>query len=266
MHESVLAFGKASITRDMVEGKAVLEVGSLNVNGSLRAFVEAMKPASYQGIDIQPGPGVDLVVAPDAPMGGRAFDLIICTEMLEHAPDWRAAIQNMKAALKPGAWLLLTTRSVGFPFHEYPGDHWRFSPANMMEIFADFGQHRIESDPQAPGVFVLVRKLVEPFGPVDLSAIDVHSMHRGTIPAVAVDARDRQTAPRPMFTIIHPTARPDKWPAVWDQWMRYATQPGDVEYILVCDKRWGFNELPGPDFTGTDFSFRAIWNTGRRCY
>lgn len=247
MHESVLNFGQSALTPEMITGKNVLEVGSLNVNGSLRAYIEGHNPASYRGIDIQAGPGVDLVVAPDAAMGDREFDLIVSTEMLEHAPDWRAAIRSMKAALKPGGWLLITTRSVGFPWHEYPGDHWRFSTQDMRRIFADSYVRQCSDDRQAPGVFVLVRK---PHGyeiPVDLNAIEVHAMQAP------------ETPKRPLFSVIHPSARPDKWREVYDEWAAAANSQ-DFEYILVCDKRWGFTELPVSD------NVRAVWNTGRRCY
>jgi hypothetical protein len=265
MHQSVLAFGASSITPEMVTGKTVLEVGSLNVNGSLRGYIEAMKPARYVGIDMLPGPGVDHVEDIADGSYEPLVDLVICTEMLEHAEDWRASVNNMKAALKPGGWLLLTTRSVGFPFHEYPGDHWRFSPADMRRIFADFDiRQGIATDEQAPGVFVIAQKPLSPLPPVDLSAIEVHSMQRGAIPAKAVEASDRKGfTQRPMFSIIHPTARPDKWPAIYDAWRGAANDYGAIEYILVCDKRWGFDELP--TFPATP-SFRAIWNTGRRCY
>ena len=175
MHESVLAFGKSAITRDMVEGKTVLEVGSFNVNGSLRPFVEALKPRAYVGIDIREGPGVDAVEDICTLQTTDSVDLIICTEMLEHAPDWRAAVNKMKAALKPGGWLLLTTRSVGFPLHEYPGDHWRFGCGDMAVIFADFSLWKLADDTQAPGVFVLVRKPAD-WKAVDLSRVEVHSM------------------------------------------------------------------------------------------
>lgn len=273
MHESVMAFGKAVLTPELVTGKNVLEVGALNVNGSLRAHVEALKPASYKGIDIQAGTGVDFV----ADIAEGAYlpleDLIICTEMLEHAPDWRAAVNNMKRALKPGGWLLLTTRSVGFPFHEYPGDHWRFSTADMRRIFADFDLDQVKDDPQAPGVFVLAQKKpMDALEPVDLGAIDVYSMHAQASPAKSVEARDRQ-APRPMFTIIHPTARPDKWREIYAAWLSHSSDSGSFEYILVCDRRWGFDALP--DFRDVAWAscaelsrntFRAIWNTGRRCY
>jgi SAM-dependent methyltransferase len=276
MHESVLAFGAAAITPEMVTGKAVLEVGSLNVNGSLRSYVEGLRPRSYDGIDIQEGPGVDRVADICALKTTEPFDLIICTEMLEHAPDWRAAIRNMKAALKPGGWLLLTTRSVGFPFHEYPGDHWRFSTADMGRIFADFYIEHDNDDPQAPGVFVLAQKKpMDTLEPVDLTTIEVHSMQTGVSSPIKSDTLNREPlARRPMFSIIHPSARPDKWAEVLAAWFRSCTQ-GDFEYILVCDKRWGFETLPTepPESTGIIMggafggnAFRAIWNTGRRCY
>lgn len=67
------------------------------------------------------------------------------------------------------------------------------------------------------------------------------------------------------FSILHTSARPDKWADIWDSWIRTANHPEDVEYILVCDKRWGFAELPKLP-TGTDLIFKAVWNTGRKCY
>lgn len=65
-----------------------------------------------------------------------------------------------------------------------------------------------------------------------------------------------------MFTIIHPTARPDKWREIFDAWFASCSDMSSWLYVLVCDKRWGFTELP----TMADPHFRAIWNTGRRCY
>jgi SAM-dependent methyltransferase len=177
MHESVLAFGTSAITAEMVAGKRVLEVGSLNVNGSLRAHVEALNPAQYFGIDLQDGPGVDQVITCEEilPLNVEQWDLIVCTEMLEHAENWRAAVNAMKEMLATGGWLLLTTRSVGFPFHEYPGDHWRFGPGDMAVMFADFCLHTLDNDTQAPGVFVLVQKPAD-WVAADLHGITVHSM------------------------------------------------------------------------------------------
>ena len=40
----------------------MLEVGSLNVNGSIRPMIESRGPRSYLGVDVLDGPGVDRVV------------------------------------------------------------------------------------------------------------------------------------------------------------------------------------------------------------
>lgn len=190
MHHSILKFGHTYLTRELVEGKAVLEVGSMDVNGSLRSHVMSLNPASYLGVDLQEGPGVDqvmdLCVLPvekfvNAWIG--KFDLIVSTEMLEHAEDWRMAINNMKALLKPGGTILLTTRSFGFPRHGYPSDYWRFECEDMRKIFDDFTGN-VFPDLQVPGVFVIAHKPKEEYTQVDLAGIDVYSMN--SRPAYAV--------------------------------------------------------------------------------
>lgn len=118
-------FAAAQLSEDMIKGKTVLEVGSRDVNGSLRELVERYGPASYTGIDIEDGPGVDVVLDANDVLerfGPESFDAVISTELLEHARDWRAAVQNMKGVLKPGGTLLVTTRSKGFHVHGYPWD------------------------------------------------------------------------------------------------------------------------------------------------
>src|SRR5579864_6121079 len=162
MHHSVMQFFTQNVALAEIEGKQILEAGSFDFNGSLRYIVQkTMSPAEYVGIDMREGPGVDMVLcAEDAKnhFGTDRFDVVLCTEMLEHASDWKIAIYSLKAILKPGGLLVLTTRSVGFPLHEFPSDYWRFSTADMARIFADFCDQLIESDAQCPGVFIRARK------------------------------------------------------------------------------------------------------------
>jgi SAM-dependent methyltransferase len=163
MHPSVYEFFRKHASQAEFEGKRVLEVGSYNVNGGLRADVERMKPLSYVGTDMRAGSGVDYVIpAADVvkKFGANYFDAVICTEMLEHAEDWRAAIANMKTTMVPGAVIYLTARGPGFPLHDYPGDYWRFTVDDMLRIFADFDIVTCEpdSDPRSPGVFLKARK------------------------------------------------------------------------------------------------------------
>lgn len=173
-----LDFVKQVIAPKDVKGKAVLEVGARNVNGSARSFVEAMRPRRYVGTDIVAGNGVDQLCSATALVdvfGEISFDVLISTEAMEHIEDWRAAIHNFKAVLKPGGLLILTTRSWGFPYHEYPGDFWRYEIADMQALFADCEIVTLESDPSEPGVFLKARKPVD-FVEADLSAYALRSI------------------------------------------------------------------------------------------
>jgi hypothetical protein len=141
--------------------RRTLEVGSLNVNGSVRPFFSG----EYLGVDMRPGPGVNAVVnAHDLETGLREqspFELIVCTEMLEHDSRPWDSLAQMHAVATPYAVLLLSARGFDvrgcFPVHEYPADLWRFSCAGMVELLVA-GGWRPElciPDPEAPGVFAV---------------------------------------------------------------------------------------------------------------
>ena len=177
-HAACLDFGARQLTPAEVDGREVLEVGALDVNGSLRGVVQAMQPRRYLGVDLRPGPGVDEICdACDllARFGEASFDLVVCTEMLEHVRRWREAVHNLKGVLRPGGVLLLTTRSRGFPRHDFPEDCWRFELADCVRIFADLEILTLESDREAPGVLL---KALKPgnFREVDLADYAVEAV------------------------------------------------------------------------------------------
>jgi len=111
-HGTCLEFVHRSLAAECTAGRHVLEVGSLDVNGSPRSIVEDQGPASYLGIDIVDGPGVDRICPAEEiveQFGAESFDVIISTEMMEHVDDWRLILSNMKRALAPNGLLIVTT-------------------------------------------------------------------------------------------------------------------------------------------------------------
>jgi len=144
-----------------VEGKRVLEVGALDVNGSLRPILHRLHPAEYIGVDLVPGRGVDQICRVEdleKTFGKDSFDLVVATELLEHVCDWPQAVSNLKRVCKPGGIILITTRAPGFRYHGYPDDYWRYDVDDIRHIFSDFYLMRLESDPDAPGVFFKGKK------------------------------------------------------------------------------------------------------------
>lgn len=78
---------------DSFVGKKVLEVGSLDINGSVRQFFEH---CTYLGIDLGEGRGVDLVCpghSLNLPEG--TFDTVISCECFEHDKHWQQTFAKM---------------------------------------------------------------------------------------------------------------------------------------------------------------------------
>lgn len=171
------------LTKDQIFDKDVIEVGSFNVNGSLRQSILSMSPAKYIGTDMQEGPGVDVICKAEdllAMFGEHSFDAVISTEMLEHVNDWRLIVHNLKMLLRPGGVLLITTRSRGFPLHSFPFDFWRFEREHFMQIFSDMKNVIVDTDPSAPGVSVVAIMPKTGFVENDLSSITPFDINSGT--------------------------------------------------------------------------------------
>jgi SAM-dependent methyltransferase len=106
---------------------SVLEVGSQAVNGSLRD--NALPATHYVGIDIEDGPGVDIVSEPGKPLPVKegSFDLVIASSVFEHDPMFWMTFLEMCRATRDGGYIYINAPSNGL-VHRYPEDHWRFYP------------------------------------------------------------------------------------------------------------------------------------------
>lgn len=95
-----------------VSNKRVLEVGSYDVNGTIRKIFNGSK--SYTGADLTLGPGVDIAMSGhelNAPDG--SFDISLSCECFEHNPFWKATFSNMIRMTAPGGYVIMTCGSVG---------------------------------------------------------------------------------------------------------------------------------------------------------
>jgi SAM-dependent methyltransferase len=153
MHDSVMGWIAAEVTGHGLATRPALEVGSLDVNGSVRPLFSG----PYTGVDMRPGPGVDVVAFADAlPFAGGSFDVVVSTEMLEHDPSPWLSLAEMGRVLRSGGHLLLTTRGNGFGEHHEPDDFWRFMPGSRARLLdlASCDPVAMALDPEVPGIFV----------------------------------------------------------------------------------------------------------------
>jgi SAM-dependent methyltransferase len=171
-----ISFGAINLRDEDIYKKRVLEVGSFNHNGGLRSYVESRNPAAYVGTDITPGPGVDVICDAEKlqdKFEKHSFDIVISTEVIEHTKNWPEVVSNMKNVCRPGGIILVTTRSGGFPVHNYPHDYWRYEKDDMAAIFADCKIAVLETE--VGGVFLKAIKPVE-FSEADLSNYELFNI------------------------------------------------------------------------------------------
>jgi len=127
---------------------------------------------------VEPGKYVDIILPAEKLLeyfGANRFDIIISTETLEHIRDWRAAITNMKAVLKPGGYMYITTVPGGFPYHGYPYDFRRYDAEDMKGIFSDFDIIVLREDREILGTFLKARKPTQ-YKPKNLNDIALYSI------------------------------------------------------------------------------------------
>jgi SAM-dependent methyltransferase len=93
----------------------VLEIGSRNINGSVR---EGFAACEYVGVDCHPGPAVDVVcLGHEYPGEPESFDVVCSAETLEHDPHAARTIAHMLRLLRPGGLLFMTCAGTGRAEH-----------------------------------------------------------------------------------------------------------------------------------------------------
>jgi len=100
---------------EFFKNKKVLGVGTFDVCGTEDAY---FNECDYAGLDLGPGPGVDIVCpAQDYDAPDETYDTIISCECFEHNPYYKETIQNAVRMLKKGGMFLFTCATTGRPVH-----------------------------------------------------------------------------------------------------------------------------------------------------
>lgn len=124
------------IVSQMKTPKRVLEVGSRPaINQKELSDLRVLFPNSeYLGLDMQKGPGVDIVAdARKMPFDDSSFDLILCLETLEHCDEpWKVVAEIERVSKKNGGIVLSSQQN--FPLHMHPSDYFRYTPYGLSTL------------------------------------------------------------------------------------------------------------------------------------
>jgi hypothetical protein len=99
---------------DYFKNKTVLEIGSYNVNGSLREFFNC---SDWVGVDLVEGPGVDIVSSGHEFKSDKKFDVVVSSECFEHNPHYGNTFVNMVNHTSAGGLVSFTCASTGRAEH-----------------------------------------------------------------------------------------------------------------------------------------------------
>lgn len=130
-----------------------LDIGAQN--GPYAAFFP-----NRVALDIQRGMGVQIIGDAQAiGVADAVFDVVLCTEVLEHLPEPQSAIDEMFRVLRPGGTLLLTTRFL-FPIHDAPHDYFRFTKYGLRHLLRRFEIEELHEETDSVGtIAVLLQRL-----------------------------------------------------------------------------------------------------------
>ena len=111
-------------------------------------------------LDIKPGLGVQIIGDAQAlGIADASFEVVLCTEVLEHLPEPQRAIDEIFRVLAPGGHLVLTTRFL-FPIHDAPHDYFRFTKYGLRHLLRQFEILELQEETDAVGTLaVLLQRL-----------------------------------------------------------------------------------------------------------
>jgi SAM-dependent methyltransferase len=89
----------------------------------------------YVGVDVVENPAAELLGPVEAlPVEDASFDVVLCTQVLEHCDDPSRAVAELRRVTRPGGRVLASTHGVQV-YHPSPTDYWRWTHTGLARLF-----------------------------------------------------------------------------------------------------------------------------------
>jgi SAM-dependent methyltransferase len=97
----------------------------------------AERASEYVGVDVVENPAAELRGAVEGlPVEDASFDLVLCTQVLEHSDDPAQAVRELRRVTAPGGRVLASTHGTQV-YHPSPQDYWRWTHAGLRRLFEE---------------------------------------------------------------------------------------------------------------------------------
>jgi SAM-dependent methyltransferase len=95
--------------------------------------------SEYVGVDVVENPAAELLGPVEAlPVDDGSFDVVLCTQVLEHCDDPAQAVRELRRVTAPGGRVLASTHGVQV-YHPSPVDYWRWTHEGLRRLFTENG-------------------------------------------------------------------------------------------------------------------------------
>jgi SAM-dependent methyltransferase len=141
----------------------------------------AGRASEYVGVDVVASDAADLVGrVEELPVGDGEFDLVLCTQVLEHCDDPVQAVQELRRVTAPGGRVLASTHGVQW-YHPSPVDYWRWTHEGLTRLFttsADWSSVTVEP---SGGTAACLAMLLGAYTELGLGRLGLRSVARGPV-------------------------------------------------------------------------------------
>ena len=188
----------------------------LDVGSGVKPYAPWFEPfvSEHVGLDIDANPAAELHGTIESiPAEDASFDMVICTQVLEHCDDPAQGVRELRRVVRPGGRVLLSTHGV-MVYHPAPHDLWRWTHEGLERLFLTNGSWSSVTVRPAAGTAATLALLLSIY--VDLASRRAHvaPLGRAVIRALqaagnAVDGRSarlRNPGPGTLHANYHVTA------------------------------------------------------------
>jgi SAM-dependent methyltransferase len=187
----------------------------LDVGCGVKPYYPFFEPhaSEYLGVDVGNAAAELEGTVEHLPVPDGSFDIVLCTQVLEHASDPALAVSELHRVVAPGGRVLASTHGVQV-YHPNPDDFWRWTHAGLEKLFTDNGTWASVVVRPASGSAACVGMIVSVYADTGLRKARLAPLARGIVWAVngtarAVDRRVerlREPGPGTLFANYHVVA------------------------------------------------------------
>jgi SAM-dependent methyltransferase len=141
------------------ERMRVLDVGS-----GAKPYLELFRPHAREYVSVDAAnPAADLQGTVESlPVPDGSFEVVLCTQVLEHCADPRQAVRELRRVTARGGRVLASTHGVQV-YHPAPDDLWRWTHAGLERLFRENGDWAAVSVRPGSGTAACLAMLIAHF-------------------------------------------------------------------------------------------------------